>query len=172
MDKGILRGKGLPMALRLHLALFAALASATLLAEQEDSWAEYDFERNYVSAQAVSILPQGGGDMRRLGGGVFRYGYYTGDFLAVELSAFCTENVPGVSLKGLWHWWGYERTDPFFVFGAACFPDGDSGPVLGAGLFRHFGDNWSLRLDAGFMAGLESASEAVFSVSCGIQYAF
>ena len=175
MDKGFPLGKGGRMNRVFAFAAFAAfvaLAPGTASAAMEDSWAEYDFERNYVSAQGVCVLPQGGGDMRRLGGGVVRYGYYAGDFLAVELSAFCTENEPGASLKGLWHWWGYEKTDPFFTFGAAGFAGGDAGPAVGVGMFRHFDDNWSLRLDSGFMMGLESRSEAVFSLACGIQYSF
>lgn len=135
-------------------------------------YAEFDFERWYADAQATLLLPQGGSAMRRLGGATARLGYYADDFLAVEASASWMEDAAGLSLRGLWHWWGYEKFDPFFTFGAAGWIDGDVGPSLGWGAFWHFDDDWSLRFDADATLGLDSGASMVYSLSLGVQRAF
>ena len=82
------------------------------------------------------------------------------------------ENHAGLSLDVLWHWWGYERFDPFFTFGVAGWFDGDLGPAAGWGMFWHFNDNLSLRFDADAMFGIESEDEMIYSFALGVQYSF
>jgi hypothetical protein len=77
-----------------------------------------------------------------------------------------------LSVKGLWHWWGYEKFDPFFTFGASGWIDGEVGPTIGWGTFWHFNDYWSLRFDADATYGLDDADEMVYSVSLGVQCSF
>ena len=133
---------------------------------------EEDWERSYVGLSGTLLLPQGGVDMRRMGGGTARFGYYFGDFLSVEVSASALEEVVGLGVQGLWHWWGYEKIDPFFTFGAAGWIDGTVGPTGGIGLFYHLSDYWSLRFDTSAALGLDSSVGMVYSLGAGLQYAF
>ena len=157
------------------LAFCALGAGAAAFAGQsmdDYGYVEYDYERWYSDAQATVVLPQGGAKMRRLGGATARLGYYADDFLAVEAAASWMEDSAGLGLRGLWHWWGYEKFDPFFTFGADGWIGGDAGPALGWGTFWHFNDNWSLRFDAEATLGLNGGAKMVYAVSAGVQYAF
>lgn len=156
------------------LAIAAALAalqgqSAT---DDEYGYVEYDFERWYAGGGASLVLPQGGGRMHRRVGAEVRLGYYADDFLAVEASVAWMERDAGFGLRGLWHWWGYEKFDPFFTFGAKGWIEGDAGPSVGWGCFWHLDDNWSLRLDADATLGFDGDAEMVYSIGAGIQFAF
>ena len=151
---------------------FAAALTAAAASADDAGWAEYDFERRYADAQAAAMLPQGGSRMRRLGGGTVRLGYYASDFLAVEASASWMEDAAGLGLRGLWHWWGYEKFDPFFTFGANGLVEGQYGPSAGWGCFWHFDDNWSVRFDAEATLGLDGAAEMLYTLAFGVQYAF
>lgn len=153
-------------------ALAALLAAAAAAQAAESDAIDCDYEHWYADAQATLVLPQGGGRMRRLAGGTARIGYYASDFLAVEASAASLENAAGLGLRGLWHWWGYEKFDPFFTFGANGWIDGQVGPCLGWGCFWHFDDNWSVRFDAEATLGLDCSPETVYALSLGVQYAF
>ena len=153
--------------------VFAAAAALALACSAGDyDYVEYDYEHWYADAQATVVLPQGGGKMRRLGGGTARLGYYVDDFLALEASAAWLEDSAGLGLRGLWHWWGYEKFDPFFTFGADGWIDGQVGPSLGWGAFWHFDDNWSVRFDAEATLGLDRPTGMVYALSLGVQYAF
>lgn len=145
---------------------FVAVSALTIAAfEEEEPFSEY-----YVGAGAVSLIPQGGGNMKRaLTGGTLRAGWYAGEFIAVEAEAAWLEHTAGLSLQALWHWWGFERLDPFFTFGARGWINGDAGPSAGAGLFYHFNDEWSIRFDANATLGLDSDVEMVYNVGVGIQ---
>ena len=154
------------------LAVAALFSSGSAYAAPGD-WAEYDFERACVAAQGAILLPQGGADVkRRLAGATVRAGWYADDFLAAELSVAQLEDRSAFALRGLWHWWGYEKFDPFFTFGAACIAGIDSGPCAGWGFFWHFGDTFSFRFDADAAAGIERDVDALFSLAAGIQISF
>ena len=152
----------------------AAVCAAHALADGSSGseWADYEYERLYVDAQAAVLFPQGGARTRRQGGGVARAGFYVDDFLAVEAAASFMEEGAGLSVRGLWHWWGYEKFDPFFTLGVAWWTEGVAGPTAGWGCFWHFDDNWSLRFDADAMADVGPDSGVAFAVSIGVQYAF
>ena len=160
--------------------LFAfAFAAMSLSASEKDAGfsaeEECAFDRFYAGSGAMLVLPGGGSRMRRLGGGAARAGYYLAEFWAVEAEAAALENFAGLSAAVLWHWWGYERFDPFFTFGAKGWVghgDGQLGPKAGLGSFYHLTDSWSLRFDADVTLGLDTEAETVYSVSAGVQRSF
>ena len=153
--------------------VFAAVASLSIVSPAvEDEDDEYELDRWYVGASATLVMPQGGGDMRRLGGATARVGYYVTEALAVEADAAWLEDCAGLGVQGLWHIWGYERFDPFLTFGARGWIDGDLGPVAGLGAFYHLTDNWSLRADAQATLGIDSDCDMVYSLGAGVQYTF
>ena len=155
-------------------ACFAALSA---FAQEAD-----DFDRFYAGGDAVLVLPQGGGDMKRLGGAAARVGYYLTDAWALEGTASVLENRTGLSVGALWHWhgceefnklFGYERLDPFFTFGVkGWMTDGDVGPCAGLGTLYYLSDRWAFRCDADLTLGLERETEAVFSLGAGLQFSF
>ena len=126
----------------------------------------------YVGTSATIVLPQGGTGMRRLAGASAKAGFYLSETLAIEADAAWLEDCAGRGLQGLWHFWGYERFDPFATFGARGWIEGDVGPVAGIGAFYHLTDNWSLRADAQAVLGLDGKSEIIYSLGLGVQYAF
>lgn len=154
------------------LIFFILALSLTSVAKDEYDYVEYDFERWYTGARAVAVIPQGGGEMRNLCGAGAYLGYYIDDFLTVEFSSAWLEDAAALSLKGLWHWWGYERFDPFFTFGASGWINGEVGPTLGWGAFWHLNDYWSIRFDADATYGLDDADEMVYSIALGLQWSF
>ena len=156
-------------------ACFAALSA---FAQEAD-----DFDRFYAGGDAVLVLPQGGGDMKRLGGGAARVGYYLTDAWALEGTASVLENRTGLSVGALWHWhgceefnklFGYERLDPFFTAGARGWigRSGQVGPKVGVGSFYHLSDSWSLRFDADATLGLDTRRSVDYTLSLGVQYSF
>ena len=132
----------------------------------------YELDRLYAGASATMLLPQGGSDMRRLGGATARIGCYLFETLAVEADAAWLEDGAGIGVQGLWHCWGYERFDPFLTLGARGWIDGDVGPVAGLGVFYHLTDSWSLRGDAQATLGIDGESDMVYSLDLGVQYTF
>lgn len=127
----------------------------------------------YLGASGDLQLAQGGGDMRRLGGAGLRAGAYVAELLAVEGDVAIMENHACVGVNGLWHWWGYERLDPFFTFGARGWLNGgDVGPMGGIGTFYHLDRHWSLRADIDATLGLERKAEMIYGFSVGLQYEF
>ena len=153
--------------------VFAAVASLSIVSPAvEDEDDDYELDRWYVGASATLVMPQGGGDMRRLGGATARVGYYVTEALAVEADAAWLEDCAGLGVQGLWHIWGYERFDPFLTFGARGWIDGDLGPVAGLGAFYHLTDNWSLRAEAQATLGIDSDCDMVYSLGAGVQYTF
>ena len=153
--------------------VFAAVASLSIVSPAvEDEDDDYELDRWYVGASATLVMPQGGGDMRRLGGAMARVGYYVTEAFAVEADAAWLEDCAGLGVQGLWHIWGYERFDPFLTFGARGWIDGDLGPVAGLGAFYHLTDNWSLRADAQATLGIDSDCDMVYSLGAGVQYTF
>ena len=155
-------------------ALIVVLLAAGPLFAGEAAFEEetYEFDRYYVGAAGTLVLPQGGGKMRRLGGAAARAGYYLTEMLAVEGEAAWAEDACGLAVRGLWHWWGYERLDPFFLFGAKGWINGDVGPDLGLGAFYHLTEALSLRADAEATLGLDTGAKMEYSLSLGLQYSF
>jgi hypothetical protein len=159
---------------------FFCLATAMLLAmsasasETGETAYEYEDCGFYAGAGASLILPQGGGDLRRLAGATARAGWYVTEFWAVECEAAMMENNAQLGLSALWHWWGYEQFDPFFRFGAKGLIGrcDELGPMAGVGAFYHLTDNLSLRFDADAVLGLEGANEAVYQLGVGVQWSF
>ena len=136
---------------------------------------EIEFARWYVGGSAMMTLPEGDSRMRRLGGGALRAGYYFAEFWAIEAEAAALEDSAGLSTAVLWHWWGYERLDPFFTFGARGWIGNGRGQVgakAGIGSFYHLTDYWSLRFDADVTLGLDGCTETVYTLSAGVQYSF
>lgn len=155
---------------------FVALTLSTALFADEERFAggeeAYEFERFYAGAAAKLVLPQNGGDMRRLGGAGIRAGWYATEMLAFECEGAWMENSAFLGARGLWHWYGYERIDPFFTFGASGWINGDAGPSLGVGTFFHLTGSLSLRFDADATLGIEREPEMAYSLSAGLQYSF
>ena len=153
--------------------LLAAVASLSVVSSAvEDDDDGYELDRLYAGSSATLVIPQGGSDMRRLGGATARIGYYVTETLAVEADAAWLEDCAGLGVQGLWHLWGYERFDPFVTFGARGWIDGDLGPVAGLGAFYHLTDNWSLRADAQAVLGIDCNCNMVYSLGVGVQYTF
>ena len=153
------------------LAAVAALSTVSFAidGESEDG---YELDRLYAGSSATLVIPQGGSDMRRFGGATARIGYYVTESLAVEADAAWLEDCAGLGVQGLWHFWGYERFDPFVTFGARGWIDGDLGPVAGLGAFYHLTDNWSLRADAQSALAVDCDCNMVYSLGAGVQYTF
>lgn len=161
----------------ISVIIFAFFQVSTSFADDIGFSTEEECEMNrfYLNAAATIVLPGGDSDMRRLGGGTARCGYYFSDFWAVEAEIASLENNVGFAGAVLWHWWGYERFDPFFTFGAKGWTGrGNSqiGPKIGTGCFYHLTDSWALRFDADFTLDLESDNETIYTVSAGFQYSF
>ena len=153
--------------------LAMALCSTTLLVgAAEETETEESDGGFYVGASATLVLPQGGHSMRRLGGGTARFGLYLTDALAVEADSAWLENSAGLGVQGLWHFYGYERFDPFLTFGARGWIEGDVGPTAGLGAFYHLTNEWSLRGDAQATLGLDGDCQMVYSLGLGVQYSF
>ena len=153
--------------------LLAAVASLSVVSSAvEDDDDGYELDRLYAGSSATLVIPQGGSDMRRLGGATARIGYYVTETLAVEADAAWLEDCAGLGVQGLWHFWGYERFDPFVTFGARGWIDGDLGPVVGLGAFYHLTDNWSLRADAQSALAVDCDCNMVYSLGAGVQYTF
>ena len=155
------------------LAAFAAvpLFAIPALADDADD-GDCELERWYVGASATMLLPQGGSDMRRLGGATARVGYYFTEAMSVEADAAWLEDCAGLGIQGLWHFWGYERFDPFLSFGVRGWIEGDFGPVAGLGAYYHLTDNWSLRGDAQATLGIDGDCCMLYSLGLGVQYTF
>ena len=155
-----------------RVAFAMAVAGTLACAAVEEDNEECDFDRWYVGASATLTLPQGGHQMRRLGGATARLGFYFTEALSLEADAAWLENCAGLGVHGLWHLFGYERFDPFVTFGARGWIEGDVGPTAGLGAFYHLTDRWSLRADAQATLGLDGDCAMVYTLGAGVQYSF
>ena len=132
-------------------ALSAAMAFADAAFEYDEACSEFD--RFYVGAAVCGVLPQGGSRMSPRAG--------------------VADDHTALAAKALWHWWGYERLDPFFTFGARGWThDGQVGPCGGLGAFYHMTETLSLRFDADATLGLDTDVSMVYSLACGVQWSF
>lgn len=136
----------------------------------------------YAGASGQLVLPQGGGDLRRLGGGAVNAGYYFSDTFALEGEAAALENKVALAARALGHFrawnefdmlFGCERFDPFATVGArGWLGRGDVGPSVGLGAFYYLTEAWALRFDADATLGVERENEMVYTLTGGIHYAF
>ena len=152
----------------LAAALFAGSVAAVQDGEIWDDTVELDVW--YVGAAGMVTLPQGGDG--RLGGAAMRFGHCLNEFWALEGEVAWLENRAGGALGVLWHWWGYERLDPFFTFGVRGIGGVDEGPKAGLGAFYNLTETLSLRFDADAMLGLEGDASVTYSLSAGLQFSF
>ncbi len=154
-------------------ALLALLVAATGSVRGDASdFAEGDYfelDRWYAGGAALLVLPEGGSEFGRVGGATLRAGYYMNEFWAAELEGCLAERRSAACAGILWHWWGYERLDPFFTFGFRNWFSDDFGPCGGVGTFWHIDDHWSLRFDAGATLGVSDGCDMLYQFSCGIQ---
>ncbi len=152
------------------IAVFAALSARGDFDYEEPP---YEFDRFYVGVAGAGVLPQGGSRLDSRAGIAMRFGCYLAEMWAVEGEATWLDDRAGLGLKALWHWWGYERLDPFFTFGARGWVnDGQVGPCGGLGAFYHLTESLSLRFDADATIGVETRTEMVYSLSAGFQWSF
>ena len=161
--------------MKVRLFLAAAFAASLALADAASEYDEAcaDFDRFYVGAAAGAVLPQGGGRMSARAGAVLRAGFYLTEAWAAEGEASSAGDHVGFAARALWHWWGYERLDPFFTFGARGWTHhGQVGPCGGLGSFYHLTESLSLRFDADAAMGLDTDVEMVYSLACGLQLSF
>lgn len=161
------------------------LASLVSLLSVADARAESGIDAAYVGAAGALTLPQGGSQLRRLGGAAVRGGAYLSDFWAVEADLAWQENAAGFGVDTLVHvqeWsvygdlFGYSAFDPFVTVGARGWLGdhgvGQVGPQIGLGAFYHLDDHWSLRADATATLGVDTDVEVVYSLAVGVQYGF
>lgn len=144
------------------------LSFSSLFAASEDEEI-IELERYFVSPQARIVLAESG---HVFAGGGATIGYYLNEFWAIEGTAALLENKGYFAADLLWHWYGYERLDPFFTFGASALTSEAVGPKLGTGTYYHLDDNWSLRADADAMMNVDQETKMNYSLALGIQYAF
>ncbi|MBO6167569.1 MAG: hypothetical protein J6P13_04365 [Kiritimatiellae bacterium] len=149
------------------ISALCIFASASASETETDEYAS-GLDHWYAGAAAGLNLPAGDSALHRTGSGIIRFGWYANDFWALDFSLAQCENVFAYSGGALWHWWGYERLDPFFTFGLEDFIEKDCGPYLGTGTFWHFDDHWSLRCDMTAFSGLDHGG-FLFSFSAGLR---
>lgn len=137
-----------------------------------------------VGLSGRMLLPQGGARMRRLGGGALTAACGLSGAWSLEGLVGAGEDCAElrVGLLGRWTGWdlydrffGFSPFDPFVTVGAGGWVGSDRGqvgPSAGLGAFYHLDDHWSLRADATLTLGLDAKAEALYSLSCGIQYTF
>ena len=138
----------------------------------------------YIGVSGRMMLPQGGSDMRRIGGAAVRCGHYLAEDWAIEGEAAWLEDAAGLNADALWHFqgwslygdlFGYSRFDPFATAGVKGWIGrdcGQVGPTAGLGAFYHMTDEWALRFDAEATLGLETHREMLYSLAVGIQRSF
>jgi hypothetical protein len=152
-------------------ALAASLAFADAAFDYDEACSEFD--RFYVGAVATGTLPQGGSKISPRAGAAVRAGCYLAEMWAIEGEAGFADDHLAFAAKALWHWWGYERLDPFFTFGARGWThDGNVGPSGGLGAFYHMTESLSLRFDADATLGLDTDVEMIYSLAFGLQLSF
>ena len=155
------------------ISLAAMLAASVALADFDYDSEPYEFDRFYVGVAETVVMPQGGSRMSDHTGAALRFGYYLTEMWAVESETAWVADRAGLGVKALWHWWGYERLDPFFTFGARGWVNhGQVGPAGGLGAFYHLTESLSLRFDADATLGVETRTEMVYSLSAGLQLSF
>ncbi len=154
-------------------AFVIAAASAFADAAFDYDEACADFDRFYAGATAGAVLPQGGGRMSARAFAGVRSGVYVTEAWAFEGEVAAVDDRTGFAAKALWHWWGYERLDPFFTFGARGWTHhGQVGPAGGLGAYYHMTESLSLRFDADATLGLDGDEAMVCVLAAGLHFSF
>lgn len=158
-----------------RLMIFCAVVGGAVSCAQAGDFEDepLDFDRFYVESAATMVLPQGGARMPRRAGAALKAGWYFSEFWALEGEAAWLEDRVGLSAKALWHWWGYERLDPFFTVGAkGWLSDGGVGPVGGVGAFWHLTERCAVRVDADATLDIDGSAAMVYSLAAGLHFSF
>lgn len=142
------------------------------------------YGETYLSASGALALPQGNGDLRRVGGVESRIGTYFSDLSALEAEVGWQENYAALGIGVLTHWsawdlydrfFGFSAFDPFVTAGVRGWvgsSQGEVGPSLGVGAFYHLTENWSIRAEVDGVLGLGSRIEFDHTFAIGLQYTF
>ncbi len=148
--------------------MVVAMAAGGVLAE--------DFDAFYVGSSVGAFMPDGAARPRNATQVAARAGWYSSDTLAWEASLGSNlrgkaGNVAAGSLGLLWHWWGFERFDPFFTCGIG-FARRSFGPGGGVGAFWHMTERASLRFGYGMVLDAADGCAPLHSIEAGIQFSF
>lgn len=176
------------MNLRKSLPVLLLLPFSALSAEVEEV-----SDRWYAGVSGAMYLPGGGSSLKRAGGVSAHLGCFISDSFALETGLMSVPNavssrggnvsLTGFSVRGAWHFMGFERFDPFVTFGAfSTFASGhvfadDShrtafGPSVGLGFLYHLSDNLALRAESVAAVAIDTPGEVAFTVSGGLQWSF
>jgi outer membrane protein OmpA-like peptidoglycan-associated protein/opacity protein-like surface antigen len=93
------------------------------------------------------------------------------------------QSIRGVFADALYHFNRFERWDPYLAAGFGYYRANDRvlcegaesttvGPRVGAGVFYHLNDRWSLRADARAFASMEEDCEFIYTADAGVAYRF
>ena len=154
------------------ILLLAAFAAANFTVRGADDIAEnIDLVPWNLGVSATTLLPQNGIRPAHRTGGAVNLACYLNDFWSVTGEVACFGDTTGLGAGALWHWWGYERFDPFFTFGAKGWLTGGIGPSGGVGAFFHLDERWSLFLSADATLDLDGRNGMIYTVSAGVRLA-
>ncbi len=93
------------------------------------------------------------------------------------------QSIRGWFIDGLYHFDRFERFDPYLSAGFGYFRADDKvfcegteyqvwGPRVGAGMFYHLTDSWSLRADARSFMAIDDTCEFMYTADLGVAYRF
>ena len=93
------------------------------------------------------------------------------------------QSIRGLFLDGLYHFDRFERFDPYLAAGVGTYRANDrvfcegsrrqvTGPRVGAGMFYHLNDAWSLRADARTFMAVDDTCEFMYTADLGVAYRF
>lgn len=160
----------------------AAFACAVLCAALSAGAADVPFDRFYASASGFASVRSGGGRLRRAAGAQAVAGFCPSASVAVEGAAGALADAGFFAARAVVHWnawseydelFGYERYDPFLTAGACAWSrGGKAGPLLGAGLYWHLDERWSLRFQVEASAAWRVGRERTLLFSAGLGRSF
>ncbi|MBR1871348.1 MAG: hypothetical protein IJ802_05935 [Kiritimatiellae bacterium] len=154
----------------------------------EEYFADEEYEPFYANFRAGMILPGNGLKANKpTATASVSAGWYANDTFAWEGTLSYAPNAPealaGVAAGALWHWWGFERLDPFFTFGGAAmcgeahiFSNGKHRtsiePYAGAGTFWHITESISIRAEGTAHIDAASPCGMFYTISAGLQFSW
>ena len=105
------------------------------------------------------------------------------DFTTKHGDGVTGQSIRGLFLDGLYHFDRFERFDPYLAVGAGTYRANDrvfcegsrrqvTGPRVGAGMFYHLNDAWSLRADARTFMAVDDTCEFMYTADLGVAYRF
>ena len=183
----------------LYLTLMLVTAASCVMAQDEGGvpLAEVDeSSRWYISPGIGMMFFEGNQAVDDGLNMVLRGGYDINEWWSAEAGAswapnitsqggndIKSQNVFGFFLDGLYHFDRFERFDPYLAAGYGyyrakerAFCEGSehiiTGPRAGAGIFYHFNERVSLRLDGRAFMAMDQSSECMFTTDLGLAYRF